>query len=525
VSRATRLSVVFGAGALLASVLAFPSQAASAAGAASVAPVAASVAVTRPANYGSARQAGPHLMPVSPPGLHHPSAPAGAHLNYYDGPVLSNMKSVDVSYGGGTFISTGHPGASWIASFTGQWLGSGVMDWLSEYDTNVAGGTNQLIGRGTYNGTVTITPAAADNGTNITDTEIQAELNAQISAGHLPAPDANTSYALFFRLGQSICMGTSCSLVSGGFCAYHSTFTAPNGVIATYQVMPDLTGTFGCGNSTDLNNTTSVLSHELAETITDPQVGFASVFAPPLAWYDPANGEIGDICNAQQGTFVGGDGNTYTVQQLFSNVANNCIVTRSLSSDFSISASPTSLSVARGGSGASTISTAVAAGAPATISLSVSGAPAGVTAGLAPTSVTAGFSSTLTVNVGTAAAPGTYTLTVKGIEGTATHSVPVALTVPAAGAMVSPASGPPGTSVTVSGTGFGASETVKVIYKTGLVSPASVVLCATPAAADGTFSCSGSIPAKPTAGAKGAHTIVVKGQTSLTKAKITFTRT
>src|SRR5207253_825562 len=46
----------------------------------------------------------------------------------------------------------------------------------------------------------------------------------------------------------------------------------------------------------------------------------------PLAWYAPAGtcGEIGDICNAQQGAVAG-----YTVQKEWSNVAGACVVSRS----------------------------------------------------------------------------------------------------------------------------------------------------------------------------------------------------
>ena len=41
--------------------------------------------------------------------------------------------------------------------------------------------------------------------------------------------------------------------------------------------------------------------------------------AAPLAWYDNTNGEIGDICTAQQGNFgPTGDGQTYTLQYEFS---------------------------------------------------------------------------------------------------------------------------------------------------------------------------------------------------------------
>jgi hypothetical protein len=96
--------------------------------------------------------------------------------------------------------------------------------------------------------------------------------------------------------------------------------------------------------------------------------------------------------------------------------------------DFSISASPNSLTLVAGNSGSSTISTAVISGSAGTVNLSVSGAPAGASASLNLTSVTAGGGATLTVNAGTAAA-GNYTLTITGTEGTMTHSTTVSLTV------------------------------------------------------------------------------------------------
>jgi hypothetical protein len=100
--------------------------------------------------------------------------------------------------------------------------------------------------------------------------------------------------------------------------------------------------------------------------------------------------------------------------------------------DFSISANPSSLTIAQGGNGTSTISTTLVSGSAETISLSVSGVPSGASASLNPTSVTTGGSSTLTVNAGTAAA-GTYTLTVTGTALSATHSASVSLTVTSSG--------------------------------------------------------------------------------------------
>ena len=108
-------------------------------------------------------------------------------------------------------------------------------------------------------------------------------------------------------------------------------------------------------------------------------------------------------------------------------------VTAPVPNDFSISANPTALSIQQGNSGTSTISTAVTSGSAGTVSLAVSGAPAGMTATLSPASVTAGNSSTLTISVGASVAAGTYTLTVTGTEGTATHSATVSVTVTASG--------------------------------------------------------------------------------------------
>jgi hypothetical protein len=258
------------------------------------------------------------------------NAPAGAHLSYFGGPVLSHINSIAVKWGAGSyqpFIGT------YTGAFTTQYLKSSVMDWLTEYNTpGGSAGTGQSIGHGSYGGMYTITPSVT--GTTIQDSQVQSELTAQIQAGHLPQPDANTSYTIFFPHGITICMGTICSAVAGGFCAYHSTFVYGS-VDATYQVMPDNQPgsgeATGCGNGTATANETSVLSHELAETITDPLVGLATAYAPPLAWYDTTNGEIADICNAQQGDFVGSDDVTYTAQLLFSNVNDNCVLTATTS--------------------------------------------------------------------------------------------------------------------------------------------------------------------------------------------------
>ena len=100
-------------------------------------------------------------------------------------------------------------------------------------------------------------------------------------------------------------------------------------------------------------------------------------------------------------------------------------------SDFSIAASPSSVTAAQGASGTSTVSTAVTSGSAQTVALTASGQPAGTTVSFSPASVTTGSSSTMTIAVGAATVPGTYTITVTGTGASATHSATVSLTVTA----------------------------------------------------------------------------------------------
>jgi subtilase family serine protease len=100
------------------------------------------------------------------------------------------------------------------------------------------------------------------------------------------------------------------------------------------------------------------------------------------------------------------------------------------SPNFTISVSPTSLSVARGAKGTSTITTTVSGGFDSTISLSAAGEPSGVTVSFSPASITPpGDTSTMTMAVASNTATGTYTITVTATGGGTTHTATVALKV------------------------------------------------------------------------------------------------
>ena len=48
--------------------------------------------------------------------------------------------------------------------------------------------------------------------------------------------------------------------------------------------------------------------------MTDPLVNQAYTVAPPLAWYNAANGEVADVCNGMPGYSVDSSGNSLLVQ-------------------------------------------------------------------------------------------------------------------------------------------------------------------------------------------------------------------
>jgi hypothetical protein len=103
--------------------------------------------------------------------------------------------------------------------------------------------------------------------------------------------------------------------------------------------------------------------------------------------------------------------------------------------NFTLSASPTSLSVPAGGSGTSTISTTVSGGFNSAVSLSATGLPTGVTAAFSPTSIAApgSGSSTVTFTASSTATAGTSTITINASGGGISHTTTISLTVTSGG--------------------------------------------------------------------------------------------
>lgn len=266
-----------------------------------------------------AAQAAPHgiyWVPGRGP-LRGQSQGAPTRLLYYGGPVISHAKVYAVFWSGAVSAQT----RSRIGPFFENMLDSTYMDWLSEYSTDIVAvdgrqGTGQTIGRGRYMGAITIQPSA--QGPRLTDAQIQAELEAQIAAGHLPAPDADTLYMTYFPAGVKVVMDKTASCED--FCAYHEGFTSKAGANVFYGVMPVCDS--GCGSS--FGSLTSISSHEALEAITDPFPTPGTHPAYPQAWNTSGGDEVADLCTGQSGTLTG-HGITSVVQAEWKNSVNACV--------------------------------------------------------------------------------------------------------------------------------------------------------------------------------------------------------
>jgi uncharacterized membrane protein len=205
--------------------------------------------------------------------------------------------------------------------------------------------------------------------------------------------------------------------------------------------------------------------------------------------------------------------------------------------NFTVSASPASLSVTQGASGSSTISTTVSGGFNSAVALSASGLPAGVTASFNPTSIAApgSGSSTLTFTASATATTGTSTVTITATGGGVTHTTTVSLTINAAATpsfavSASPASlsvtqGASGSS-TISTTASGGFNSAVSLSASGLPSGVTASFNPTSIAAPGSGSSTLTFTASSTA-TTGTSTVTITatggGVTQTTTVSLTIT--
>jgi hypothetical protein len=187
--------------------------------------------------------------------------------------------------------------------------------------------------------------------------------------------------------------------------------------------------------------------------------------------------------------------------------------TSPVTDDFSISATPSSVSVVQGSTGTATVSTAVTSGFAQSVSLSASDQPSGTTVSFSPSSVTAGGSSTMTINVGSSTVPGSYPITVTGTGSSATHTTTVTLTVTALPSDFSIGASPNSLSIA---RGKKATSRISTAVTSGSAQSVSLSASGQPNGTTVSFS-----PGSVTAGGSSTMTVSVGSKTQTGKYKIT----
>jgi hypothetical protein len=346
-----------------------------------------------------------------------PAGEPGDRVTYNKGPVLQHVRVVMVLYGGNLsdYIPevSGSVGTN-APSMEGFYRGivaSPFIDGLSEYSTV---DPPQTIGRGTYAGKYQILAGQLvkkARPVSVDDSTIRANLVAAIQSGQLPAATADTVYMIHFPIGVTVTRGSQTSCTT--FCGFHSSI---GGIY--YAILPDLSycssGVCGPGFA----NLCLTASHELVESITDPQFGVSFAWIP----------EIADQCPFYSSRIRLSDGFDYWVQGYWSDLHASC-VNNWVRSDFSISISPSTRTVPPGGSTTYTISTATLQGLPVAIGLNPSGLPPGSAVSFSPAFVTSGQSDTMTVTTPPGTPLGSYGFTILGAASSASHVATATLVV------------------------------------------------------------------------------------------------
>ena len=190
----------------------------------------------------------------------------------------------------------------------------------------------------------------------------------------------------------------------------------------------------------------------------------------------------------------------------------------SSSPSFTLSASPSSVTVTQGGSGTSTITVTDVGGFSGSVTLAASGLPSGVTAtfGTNPTTST----STLTLTASSTATTGPATVTITGTSGTLTATTTVSLTVNSAASPNFSLSASP-TSVTVA-QGSSGTSTITITSSGGFNSATTLSASGLPNGVTASFSTN---PVTPPANGSATSTLTLTASSSATVGAATVTIT
>jgi uncharacterized membrane protein len=190
--------------------------------------------------------------------------------------------------------------------------------------------------------------------------------------------------------------------------------------------------------------------------------------------------------------------------------------------DFTVAASPSSLTIAQGSNGTSTITVSSLNGFNAATTLTASGLPTGVTAAFSTNPVTppanGNATSTLTLTASSTATTGTATVTITGTSGTTTHTATITLTVnPPPNFTI----GASPSSLTIN-QGSNGTSTITITSQNGFNSPTTLSASGLPSGVTAAFS---SNPVTPPANSSATSTLTLTATSTATTGTATVTIT
>ena len=219
---------------------------------------------------------------------------------YEGGPVVY-CPSVYTSFWGPSWTGSNATLASQLNQFMHDLITSGPwMNILTQYGVSGAG----LFAQASF---LEFVPST------LTVPSYQEIFQSCINAGLIPEPanvnNSKTATVMMVFLDQNVIInggGRQLNFQGAPDAGYHDSFTTAAGNPFMYAFT----------EFSDINSITTIMSHEFAEMITDPLYN---------AWTpDHAGHEIGDYCSWQE-TDITVSGRTWTVQKIWSDVANACV--------------------------------------------------------------------------------------------------------------------------------------------------------------------------------------------------------
>jgi subtilase family serine protease len=226
------------------------------------------------------------------------------------------------------------------------------------------------------------------------------------------------------------------------------------------------------------------LANQQAATNGDT-IGFVDPILYPAALTSSYGTYFHDITSGSCGTYSGITGYDLCTGWGSPNTTGiiNLLAAGSASPSFTLSASPSSVTVTQGGTGTSTISVADVGGFSGSVTLAASGLPSGVTAafGTNPTTGT----SVLTLTASSTATTGAATVTITGTSGSLTATTSIALTVSATASPSFTLSASP-SSLTVT-QGSSGTSTISVTDKNGFTGSVTLAASGLPSGVTAAF--------------------------------------